>query len=319
MNRIFTLLVIAAIVALIRISGWQTPPNYAASLAVANATDANASDAGISLVSTDALTRAIRDARTVDLAAYTLTPGMATTRALIDAADRGAKVSVQLDGFAFGEAERWNRETLPLLRSHGISAKVTQQELHLKAAIVDGVPYLSDRNFARGGITVRDDIPEDRPVIVGAMHGAFEENDHLWMTKASAVVHEARVLSTRSTRYVKLSSESFGCGTPVYDQLRSRAELGDQVRVLVTQREFASTPAEQTCLRDLANLGVYVRVGTSNDKLALDGDDIWVGSANATAGVGEQIEWGLAMRSSVIAAAARQEFERQWQMASPAF
>jgi hypothetical protein len=49
-------------------------------------------------------------------------------------------------------------------------------------------------------------------------------------------------------------------------------------------------PAE---LADLAASGVMVRTSNADEKFAVDGDAVWIGSANATHGVPNQIDFGL--------------------------
>ena len=73
----------------------------------------------------------------------------------------------------------------------------------------------------------------------------------------------------------------------------------------------------------VAALGVEVRVGNPksgdlDEKLAVAGDDGWVGSANATyarGAAGAQRDWGMATREPVIVDGLRTAFERNWSRA----
>ena len=137
---------------------------------------------------------AVGEAQTVTLSAYTLSARGKMSGALLAAAARGARVSVALDGNAFGAAARSNAKTIAAFRSRGIRVHVTERPLHLKAAVVDGTVFLSDRNWTDGRgreVVIRDPYSGDRLLVERAILGDAGNNDHLWLRKADALAAEA--------------------------------------------------------------------------------------------------------------------------------
>ena len=63
--------------------------------------------------------------------------------------------------------------------------------------------------------------------------------------------------------------------------------------------------------------GARVRIGTSGEKLALDGSNAWIGSANATRGLPNQIDFGFIFHNREIAAQLRAQYEKNWNAATP--
>ena len=56
-------------------------------------------------------------------------------------------------------------------------------------------------------------------------------------------------------------------------------------------------------------------MGTSGEKIALDGNNGWVGSTNATRGLANQIDWGM-ITQGAMTASLHQRFEENWNAAS---
>ena len=119
----------------------------------------------ISLQSVAGFVSALEHARTIALTAYTLRAG-SVLDALEAAARRGADVRVRLErdplDNAAGTLHEANAASLAALRAAGAHAEATEPNepvLHLKAAVVDGVAWLDDRNWASGGAEriLRDD------------------------------------------------------------------------------------------------------------------------------------------------------------------
>jgi hypothetical protein len=110
----------------------------------------------------------------------------------------GTRVSVVLDGKAFGAAADENAETIPFLKQNNIRVHLTANPHHLKAAIIDGSRLsLSDRNCttrSKAEVVVLDRYPNDRAIVERAMLGVPGGNDHLWTRKGDAVAAEANLL-----------------------------------------------------------------------------------------------------------------------------
>lgn len=276
-----------------------------------------AQDLGLRLETGQEFLAALLTARHhVRLSAYSLSPRQPVTRYLLADARRGVAVRVVLSGSAFGVAAQQNAAAAAELRAAGVPVSFTGFATHLKAAIVDNTVYLSDVNFAEHGLVVVDAIPGDSSVIAAAIAGTAHGNDHLWTRKADALAAEARVAGVRMSGEIDVASESFGSGTALYQALQRRAAAGDHVRLLVAARE-ARGGEERAALGALKAAGVQIRLGDRDEKMAIDGSDAWFGSANATSGVPDQVEWGMALRSTALAAALHARFEGEWALGSP--
>jgi phosphatidylserine/phosphatidylglycerophosphate/cardiolipin synthase-like enzyme len=263
---------------------------------------------------------AVGRANAVTLSAYTLSPRGKMSAALLAAAARGAHVSVALDGGAFGAAARSNARTIAEFGKRGIRVHLTERPLHLKAAVVDGTVFLSDRNWTSGRgheVVIRDPYPGDRPIVERAILGETGSNGHLWLRKAGALAAEARLVTQRASHEVFVESESFGAGTPLYDALVARARARDAVHLIVASFEYRRSTAEQRAIAELARDGVSVRIGTSGEKLAIDGSNAWIGSANATRGLPNQVDFGFIFHNREIAAQLRAQYDANWNQATP--
>jgi antitoxin (DNA-binding transcriptional repressor) of toxin-antitoxin stability system len=219
-----------------------------------------------------------------------------------------------------------------LLRAAGADAAETapgEPALHLKAAVIDGVAWLADRNWAGDGPEriLRDTDADDVAAVASAVAGGAGDDGHLATTKAGALRLEAAVIDRAGAGPLLIESESFGNGS-VYDALLRRAKAGEPTRLIVAGREVAeSGPAgrEAKRLARLAALGVDVRVGDPargdlDEKLAVGGGDAWVGSANATYArreYGAQRDWGMATGVPAVGDDLRAAFERNWAAARP--
>jgi hypothetical protein len=261
--------------------------------------------------------RSLASARQVALSSYTLHPGP-VLGALEAAARRGAAVRVRLDGDPVGGAGgalyRSNAAAVAELRAAGADAALTgpdEPSMHLKAATVDGVTWLDDRNWI--GSAAEQIVRTDEPGAVA-------------MTKADALKREADVIERAGASELDVESESFGSGA-IYGALLQRAAAHLPTRLIVAGREAAEprNAAERTCLARLAALGVEVRLGDArgrdlNEKLAVSAGGAWVGSANATydgGDFGAQRDWGVASGDPAIVDALRGAFARNWARASP--
>jgi phosphatidylserine/phosphatidylglycerophosphate/cardiolipin synthase-like enzyme len=275
----------------------------------------------IRLTNVREVTTNMERAHAITLSAYTLSPRGIMARTLLAAAKRGARVRVVLDGHAFGAAQHANLATGLELRQAGAEVTYTQNPLHMKAAIIDEAMYLSDRNWttrARAETVVADAIPADRPIVSQAITGKAGTNDHLWTRKADALAAEARLLSGGASHDVVMETESFGSGTSVYDALLARRKRGDRVRLIVASLEMRrKNSSEYAAIARLRQAGVEVRVGNSGEKIAVDGARAWLGSANATRGLPDQIDWGMSIPAA-LADTVRQHFEQNWDTAKPA-
>lgn len=288
----------------------------------------------IALASASAFIHTLATAQRIALTAYTLREGRVLD-ALVAAARRGAEVSVRLERDPLddpaGTLHTANAASLAALRAAGAGAEATgpgEPVLHLKAAVVDGVAWLDDRNWASGGaeLIVRDSDPDDVAAVTSAVAGGRGSDGHLATTKSGAQRLEADVIARAGTAPLAVESESFGNGT-IYNALLHRAEAHLPTRLIVAGREAAEAGnrTERSHLARLAALGVDVRVGDLeqgdlDEKLVVAAGDSWVGSTNATyarGADGAQRDWGLATRDPAIRAGLRAAFERNWTAAHP--
>lgn len=238
--------------------------------------------------------------------------------ALITAAEQGAKVDVVLDGaFPFdrsGVRAAANARLAKDLRAHGIDARITgaKEAAHTKAAVVDDVAWLDDRNFPSSGADtlVRDDEAADVAAVSNRIAGGAANSERIAFTKGEALALEARVLTQAPRGELDVATENFGYGT-IYGILKRRAEGGNRVRLLVDERE-AARGKDHEALAHLARVGVEVKVRHDTDKVALGGAQAWIGSANPTYPSPEQSDWGLITKAAPAVGQLRQRFEVAW-------
>lgn len=278
------------------------------------------------LSSTDAVVRAIHDAREIALIAYALRPGR-VENALLDAARRGAHVIVRLEGAprydSDGTLASDNRAAIGALARAGADATLMRDRvLHAKAIVVDDAVFLDDRNWPDDGedTIVRDDFARDRRIVRDAVRGRGDDPDRCFaIRKRDALAFEARLLSSASgTDDVMVESESFGSGNRVYAALARLGDAGAGPRVLVSSRDLNESPRERRAIAALERHGVRVRAVDSDEKFALVGTRAWIGSANASAAFDrpDQLDWGARTDDTRISATLRDRFERRWASAA---
>jgi hypothetical protein len=287
----------------------------------------------VGLATEAGLARALERAASILMSAYVLRPGQAITGALERAAERGARVEVALErapyeGPGSGDAlQRLNAATGAALRAHGVAVRFVgpdEPSVHLKAAVVDGVAYLNDRNWPDAGrdTLVRDDEPRDVACVAATIRGdtPAAASGTLAVDKAAAVRLEAATIAAASGDRIDVESESFGY-SPVSKALYDQALHGAHVRILVDAREFRrpGNAVERAALARLARAGADVRLGSGDEKLCATGGEAWVGSANASYAGRPQADWGVRIRDPGGAAAVEAAFARGWAASVPAF
>ena len=260
----------------------------------------------ITLSGTAELVAAIGRARSVELQAYVLRPGRVLD-ALAAAAGHGARVTVRLECAPYadpsGDLAAQNARVVKTLSREGADARLVDCDgtapAHLKSARVDGTIFLDDRNWPDDG---RDTIVR----VAGGASYATHKDD--------ALRREARTIYRAADRgdAVDVETESFGFGR-IYAALKYAAQHS-KVRLLVSQRDV--TARSRPALERLRAAGVDVRAGPDDEKMAVSGSEVWLGSANASAGVPEQSDWGMRIFEPPVVGAMRARFERNWEGAA---
>lgn len=273
------------------------------------------------LVSDAAFVSVLEAAGSVRLSAYVLNSGGAVARALESAADRGARVDVTLDGAPYRAppgVARANAGTAAALVRHGACVHVTARDepaMHLKAAVVDGTAYLDDRNWSNGDrdTIVSLDEPADVAAVASALAGRPVSTATLATEKADALALEASTIYDAPGDRIDVETESFGA-TVVSKALAFRAAHGTEVRLLVSKAELDAPAAdrERRLIANLQKAGVAVATTTNTEKLCSAGDEVWIGSANATFSPVPSLDWGLRTRDPAIVAGVERAFERNW-------
>ncbi len=256
---------------------------------------------------------AIGSSRTVTLSAYTLSPRSRVTRALVAAAKSGRSIHLVLTGDGMAGAVRDNEALADSLcaatggtgardRTDGRLAPVcagalridlTRFPLHMKAVVTDGAVYVSDRNWTASRRSLILRVPASaRLAVERAVLGSPSTAGNLTTRKADSLANEAALLSRQRSHVVLVESESFGRGA-VAMHLGARARAGDDVTLVVARMEYERSDAERTLVAELVRAGVHAYIGTSDEKIAVDGDAAWLGSSNATPGVPDQVDWGF--------------------------
>lgn len=272
---------------------------------------------GVQIVNAETVFHDVAAARTLTVTAFVLEPGSAMLTALATACDHGARVSVELDHPDFAYVRRANGRAIAMLRAHGCHVRYAKRALHMKVALLGHVMFLSDKNFAVGGLFVRDTRAGDRSIVAATLLGQDPPpSDHFWTRKADAIAAEAQVMqSAQHTLFVE--SESFGPGTPVYNALISRRRAGVAVYLLVASREYGQSARERAAVDDLVRYGVVVRLSNQDAKLAVpDQSGAWIGSANATAGLPNQVDFGMLLPTREGADAIAARFHADWAASS---
>ncbi len=272
----------------------------------------------------------MRTARAVLLTAYTLRPG-AVLDSVEDAAARGARVTVRLEGRPYGDPTGVltanNKRVVRELRRLGADARLADTNarngpaLHMKAAICDGVAFLDDRNWPEAGDTiVRDDFGADVGAIrSAALFGRADRTPEFSTSKRDALWAERRLLAGAGrAKRVDVESESFGAGSGVYGELKHLAASGIPCRLIVSRRDLSDR--SKRALTVLARSGVAVRISDSDEKMAVvDGTRAWIGSANATSAFpnGDQVDWGLRTDAPDVLHHVSRRFATTWRAAQP--
>jgi len=301
-------------------AAWGVSGHSATSIAPSTAGAAWSSGNGndIQIITMEDVVDAISRAKTVTATAFTLSRRSDFAHALEADHARGAAVTVELDSDAFGGARRSNEITAAAFRAEGIGIIYSQGPLHAKVAMIDHQLVMSDRNWDNdGGFIILDRSKDDRNVIAALLRGHPSSNSHFWTVKGDALVAESHVIGNDRGASVDFESESFGGNNVVYDALMARARGGAHVRVIVAAQEYDSTPSEREAILELKTAGVAVRIGSTNEKLGLTGSTSFFSSANATAGLPDQIDWGMTTTDRGLMSQLSARYQRNWDQASP--
>lgn len=284
----------------------------------------------IALTSTSAVLQALGTAKQVTFSAYILRRGGAVERALEAAAKRGAQVHVRLDGYVFGGnagAAAMNAATVDALRALHADAQIVHRsdgdgpDLHAKVAVCDGVAYLDDCNWTKNGDTI---VREDGRSYVRAIRRAVLDREcasagPLSLTKSDALAAEARTIRAGvRTGSVDLESEEIG-SSAISKMLRQLASEGVRCRVLISKSAFKEHSATHKAALSLQRAGVDVRIVRSSEKFAVDGDRVWIGSANPTPTYRDAncVEWSLTSSAQRIGHALKARFDAHWRESAP--
>lgn len=273
----------------------------------------------LSLSSVPRVLARVAGAHDVVFGAYFLPPGGAAAGALLQAARGGAHVAVtvQADPYRNPYGARGNAAVARELRAAG--AEVTllpsdQAPFHLKAAVCDGIAYLDDRNWTKRGpeIVLSDDDPRDAALVRDALAGRGGGADAaLALRKDEALRRELELVENAGAQPVIVETERVAT-SPLTRALQRRALAGEPTTLIVGRAKHRSR-TEAHAIAQLKHDGVDVRVGGTNEKLALAGDTAWIGSVNATGVSGRnagQLEWGTLTRDPALVAAVRESLAR---------
>lgn len=283
----------------------------------------------ISVSTTAEMLEALQSAREVTFAAYFLKPGPVAD-GLLRAARRGAAVTVRADGDLYGDCRSkmaGSRAVLDALRRAGADARLAHRSdrdgpgLHMKAAVCDGVAFLDDCNWDRGGDTV---VRDDSPSHVRAIREAMLQRDGgrhrtLSLSKTGALYAERRVLGARPRpREVRVETEDLG-GSPVSQRLRGLIAKGVRCRVLVSERAFKQYAGTHKAALSLQKAGADVRTVPASEKMAVAGARCWIGSANATSTHpnGRDVDWALTTADARFARELKHRFDAHWRESQP--
>lgn len=275
------------------------------------------------LSTTQEVADAIRRSPSAVVASYVLSLHTRVALALAAAGKAGGNEVLVLDSNPYdptgnGEIKAADAVTRSALHAAHVRVLDSSKDLHLKAALVGNrVVYLCDRNFDdHDSLILASTDLDDYNAVVMAIRGQTDGSDHLRVRKADALAMEASMIGQGSGP-MSFESESFGNRNPVYDALLARAQHGDNVRIILARREYESTPRERAAVRELQSAGAKVHIGSTNEKIYVDSGQAWLGSANATAGVPDQTDWGYGTTDPTIHNSLQAQFSANFQAATP--
>ena len=270
------------------------------------------------LVPLGSLIGTIARARTVTASAYTLSPRSRMGRALVAAARGGASATLVLDGEGLAGATRSNQKSAPVFAAAGVRVRLTDDKLHMKAVVVDGSRvFVSDRNWTVSRDSLILALPATTRIQVErAILGQPTSNGTFATRKSDALALEASLLAQRRSRIVLVETESFSISA-VSTILEQRARAGDDVTLVVAASESRTSSRERAELAALARARVHVFAGSSNEKIAVDGNAGWIGSTNQAPDWGDQVDWGLVFGNPALVAALAQHVRDDAARATP--
>lgn len=257
---------------------------------------------------------AVTAAHTIDLSGYIL--GRSMQHTLEAAAAAGVRVRVRLSARCFGPAaaqmQERNLAAVAEMRRSGIDAATADGPAdHLKAAVIDGTAYLDDRNWSGDtDLIVADHNPHDLAALCRVLHGGAAGACGVALVKAQALEAEAAMIKSAPAGGVDAATETAGPSS-ITHILASQAAV-QRVRLLVNSAAYGRSAAMRTETARLLRAGVEVRLSAANDKFAITGDRVWIGSANATASLPEMPDWGGCSGEPATVAALKARFAQAW-------
>lgn len=227
-------------------------------------------------------------------------------------------VTLQRDPYRAPEAVALNAASARALRRAGAHVRLLDLDrsaFHLKAAVCDGVAYLDNRNWPKkdAQIVVADDAPRDVALLRAALTGRGAGSSRtLALRKDVALARETALIRRAGSAPVFVESENIGA-SPLARALQAHAAHGART-VLILGNWRDSRPAEGALIDKLRAAGVDVRETGTNAKMALAGDQVWIGSANATGAYDDrtasQADWGVVTGVKALVNAVRAALRR---------
>jgi hypothetical protein len=273
------------------------------------------------LSTTSEIADAIRRSPSAVVAAYVLSLHTQVAEALAAAGQAGGNEVLVLDSNPYdptgnGQIKAADGLTRSALHAAHVHVLDSSKDMHLKAVLVLGHVFLCDRNFDdHDSLVLASADPDDYNAVVLAIRGQMDGSEHLRVRKADALALEAQLIQSGSGP-VSFESESFGNRNPVYDALLMRAQRGDAVRMVLARAEYSTTPRERAVVGALMVAGIKVRIGSTNEKIFVESGHAWLGSANATAGVPDQTDWGYGTDDPTIRSQLQSHFDNNFQAAA---
>ncbi len=284
-------------------------------------TQASGQTASVSVVAFTAVTTAITSGHNVCLSAYVFTSAMFS--ALDAAAKNGEKVTVVLPN----EEKSSDSGDASTLQSDGATivwdpGSPSDNPLHAKLAIVDGVAYLDGRNWDTTDVTITDGVSADYAAIENALNLSPTSSTNLDTLKSNAIAREDAFINgagVKSGVTVQFMSESFGSDTSTVTALENAAEAGATVQVIVLSSDESGNSTEQSALNAMKADGVQIRLNpaSGSEKMTLISNQstAWFGSANATTSsttATDYIDWGMTVTSASVISTLQSYFSTTW-------
>jgi hypothetical protein len=320
-TRVLATMLRASVVVVVSASTLAYAANHSGTHPLVDAITVKNREPSIELVSMQTVLSKMNQAKAISVAAFGIPKNSKIIDRLRSALSRRAKVSVTL---VRDLSIPWQQPTSTErdLETHGVPVHFIarrQGSTDVELVAFDNQLYLSDGQWASRSpnpAVVQYTFAPGDPISVGALLRKDHVANRLSVTKGDALDAEAFLLEHADGQRIRVASDTVGPGTRVYARLEQLGKLGYEVQLLISRSKYKDSQPEHAAVSHLMeDCGVEVRLSSadeSHEKMATDGTAVWIGSANATSGFGDQFDFGLVITKKPVVDRLTDHFDREW-------